>query len=233
MRTHVLGVPIDTFTLAEATDLVISWMGQKEKMIFTPNPEMIVRAGKDKEFMEVLCKADLIVPDGIGVVLASKKIKERVAGFDLVVSVLKNTPKPINVYIFGAAKGVAKKAKTNIEKNYPNVKVVGTHSGFFTDDIIVIEEIQNLKPDLLLVGLGFPKQEKWIFANRDKLPVSIGVGGTIDVLAGVVKRAPDIFIKLGLEWFYRLLADPKRIFRMINLPLFVIKVLLSKGGGRN
>lgn len=241
MKTEVLGVGIDTYTYEEALNKALSFVNEEEKknrIIITPNPEMIMRCQTDEEFKSILEKADLVIPDGIGVVLASKlnqiKIKERVAGCDLIYSLFEKVKfKGNRVYILGAGKGVAEKAKGNMENKFPGLKIVGFHDGYFDEDeeLKIINEIKALKPDILLVGLGFPKQEKWIYKNKS-LPVhlSIACGGSIDVMAGTVKRAPVVFQKLGLEWFYRLLKQPSRFFRMLVLPWFMVVVVLGKLG---
>jgi len=234
--TYILGVPIHIITLKEATEKLLSFVhGENNHIVVTPNPEMVVHATKDEEFLQIIKGADLIIPDGIGLVLASKfvgdKISQRVPGVDLVTSLFA-AKKHLRVYILGGAPGVGELAKKNIEDKYSHIKVVGTKNGYFKpqEEEIIVEEIKRLKPHVLLVGLGFPKQEKWISKHKD-LPVnvSMGVGGTIDVFAGVVKRAPKIFIKFNLEWFYRLLTNPKRILRMAALPIFVVRVLRQAG----
>lgn len=240
LRTNILDVPIDVVTREEALNKLLHYLSCENKsnrLLITPNPEMVMRARKDAEFMQIIQKADLVVPDGIGVVIASKlnkeKIKERVAGCDLILSLFESEKKRnITVYILGGKSGVAEKAKQNIETRYKDVKVIGLNNGYFNDkeEKNIVEEIKQLKPDVLLVGLGFPRQEKWIYNYRNELPVCIsaGVGGSIDVMAGVVKRAPEIYRNLGLEWFYRLICEPKRILRMAVLPIFVLNVVLLK-----
>jgi len=240
LKTNILDVPIDVVTREEALNKLLQYLKNDSKsnhLLITPNPEMVMRARKDAEFMEIIKKADLVVPDGIGVVMASKlnkeKIKERVAGCDLIFSLFESDKRDeLTCYIVGGKPGVAEIAKKNIEARYTGVKVVGLHDGYFDDEKEkkILEEIKNLKPKLLLVGLGFPRQEKWIYKHKKNLPVcmSAGVGGSIDVMAGVVKRAPEIYRKLGLEWFYRLMCQPQRIFRMMILPVFVLHVLLYK-----
>ena len=234
----ILGVPINNITHNDAVDLVCSYLnGNDKKMIFTPNPEFVMKALEDKEFMEILNKGDLLVPDGIGVVIASKilgrPLKERVAGYDLVQSVfekIKSTDK--TVYFLGGGKGIAETAKAKMEEKHKGIKIVGVHDGYFDEkeEKLLIDEINSLKPDLVLVGIGFPKQEKWIYNHKDMLNAKafIGVGGSFDGMSGNVKRAPDIFIKLGLEWFYRLVKQPSRFFRMLQLPLFLLTVLKAK-----
>ena len=207
------------------------------KMVITPNPEIIMLARKDKELAEIMDKADMVIPDGVGVVWASKyakyKLEENVPGCDLCYSLFeKATEKGFSAYILGAKPTVAEQAKTNMEEKYPGLVICGVRDGYFGDEDEqgIIDEINNLKPDILLAGLGVPRQEKWLYKYRAELNVNIaiGCGGSIDVMAGTVKRAPLIFQKLGMEWFYRLISQPSRIFRMIELPKFVFAVLLNK-----
>lgn len=235
---NILGVPINNVNLNEALGLVLLYLEENEKkMIFTPNPEFIMNALKDTQFKKILNESNINIPDGIGVVIGAKilgyNLKERVAGFDLVQKIfsrIKNTDK--TVYFLGASEETVVLAKEMMEKKYKGLKIVGTHNGYFKDEEgnIVIDEINKVSPDLLLVGLGSPRQEKWIYNNRDKLNVKvmIGVGGSFDVMSGNVKRAPKIFIKLNLEWFYRLITQPTRFKRMLKLPLFIIEVLKYK-----
>lgn len=235
---NILGVPFNNVTYNEAVNILLSFLKeQKNHMVFTPNPEMVMSAKKDKEFNKILNSADLVVPDGIGIVIASKinrkKLKERVAGYDLVQKLfekIKDTD--YTVYFLGAAPHIAEAAKKNMEKKYHGIKIIGVHDGYFDKkkEKIIIDEIKNLKPDILLVGLGVPRQEKWIYSNKNNLPVkiSIGVGGSFDVMSGNIKRAPKIFIKLGMEWFYRLLQQPQRFVRMLQLPLFIVEVIIAK-----
>lgn len=233
-RINILGVGFDPITMNKAVEKAFGYLaGDKPKMIFTANPEIVMAATESNAFMEIMNKGDLVVADGIGVVIGSKIIKkplpERVAGYDLVQNLfakMKNTEH--TAYFFGAAPGIAEKARKKMNKQYPGLKVVGSHDGYFdeAEEKKIIEEIQALKPSLLLVGLGAPKQEQWINANKDRLNVKlcIGVGGSFDVMSGTLKRAPKIFIKLGLEWFYRLISQPTRIKRMMKLPLFLLVV---------
>lgn len=237
MKTTILNVPIDTVSRGEALQRLLFFLGEeKNHLLVTPNPEMVMKAQKDKKFMEILQNADLVVPDGIGLVLASKlgdnKIHERVAGCDLILAlfdVIKDMD--ISAYLLGSAPGVALEAKKNMEKKFKNLRICGVHDGYFNEEEEkqILSEIEALKPELLLVGLGSPRQEKWMYKHRN-LPVrvSAGVGGSIDVMSGRVTRAPMVFQRLGLEWFYRLISQPKRIFRMGNLPLFVLAVLREK-----
>ncbi len=236
----ILNIKFDTFTMEESVKYAMNFLEEdKNHIIVTPNPIMVMDAKKDENFENVLNNADLCLPDGIGVVYASKlydvKISERVGGCDFT-QTLFDKIKTLNktVYILGAGPGVAQLAKENIEKKYTGLKVVGFHDGYFSkiegEEDKIKEEIRNKKPDILLVGLGGKTQENWIYNNKD-LPVkiSIGVGGTIDVLSGTVKRAPKIWIKLKLEWLYRILKEPKkRVKPALAIPLFMLSVLKER-----
>ncbi len=233
--TNILGVNIDKISLNEAFEKAKGLLETEGvSMIFTPNPEIVMRAYEDADFKNILNSADICTPDGIGVVYASKiiknPVKERVPGFELSKMLMESVSKTgEGVFLFGSKPGVADKAKENIEKMYPGINIVGTRNGYFKkeDEPEIINMINESGAKLLFVCLGAPKQEKWIYENRDKLKVNLclGVGGTLDVLSGEVKRAPEIFIKLNLEWFYRIVLNPSRWGRFLALPKFMIKVI--------
>lgn len=239
---RILGVPFADITPEEAVEKAVSYLNNNGKsMIFTPNPEMVMEARKNEEFMEILNASTMNVPDGIGIVYGSKftssPIKHRVAGYDLVQDVfdkMKDMGK--TAYFFGGAPGIADRAKEAMEAKHKGLKVVGTANGYFDDkrEKEIIAEINELKPDLLLVGIGFPKQEKWIYTHIKDLNIktAVGVGGSFDVMSGNVKRAPKFFINHGLEWFYRLITQPSRFVRMMQLPLFMLVVIKSKFFGK-
>ena len=230
MKVEILGVKIDNITMEQAVNKVSSFFDGKTHTVFTPNPEIIMLAQKDEELMNALNSADILLPDGIGVVIGSKLIgkplPERVAGYDFACNLL-NTDRTF--YLLGAKPGVAEMAAEKLKMQ--GAKIVGTHDGYFKDDTEIINDINNKKPDILLVCLGAPKQEKWIYENKDKLNVALclGVGGTLDVIAGTAKRAPMIYQKLYIEWLYRAVKEPYRIPRLMALPQFIIKVAF---GGR-
>ena len=235
---NILGVPFANITPEEAVERLNSYLnGRGKHMVFTPNPEMVMEAGKNPEFKAILNKSSMNVPDGIGIVYASKltknKIKYRVAGYDMLLSLfdkIKDSEK--TVYFFGGSPGIAEKAKEAIEKRFKGIKIVGVADGYFDDqkEKKIIEDINKKSPDLLLVGIGFPKQEMWIAKNINSLNIkaAVGVGGSFDGWSGNVKRAPDFFVNHGLEWFYRLIKQPSRIGRMLQLPVFMIKVICYK-----
>ena len=209
-----------------------------QHFICTPNPEIVMEAQKDKDLMNILHEADMVIPDGIGVVWASRYseicLKERVAGYDLTQNLMAELAATGETfYFFGGAPGVASTAARMMMKKYPGLKVVGVHNGYFDEkeEKKIIQDIKTKSPSILLVGLGAPKQEKWIYDNIRLVgaKVAIGVGGSFDVMAGNVKRAPKIFQKLGLEWFHRLITQPTRWRRMMRLPKFALTVLKTKG----
>ena len=237
-QVNILGVNVDAVTMAEAVAHVTEAMDVRANvMIATANAEMIMRATHDEELRDILNAAALVVPDGAGTVWAARHLghamPERVAGYDLAQELLRRAPaEGRRIYFFGAAPGVAEKAKEKAEQLYPGIEIVGVRNGFFSpaDNAAIIAEIRAARPDLLLVALGVPKQEKWIAAHLAELdvPVAIGVGGTLDVMAGVMKRAPYWMQKAKLEWLFRGLMQPKRAGRLLALPKFVLKVHASR-----
>lgn len=236
---NILGVEVDKVTFSEALSIAEDLLDKEgTSVIFTPNPEIIMMAQDDAQMRGILNCADLCTADGIGVVYGSKilgdPVPQRVAGFDLACALLEKISKTGDgVFLFGAKPGVAELAKENLEKKYPGIIVSGIHNGYFKPDEEeqIVKEINASGAKLLLVCLGAPKQEKWIAQHRDKLSVRLcmGVGGTLDVLAGTARRAPEIFIKLNMEWIYRLLKNPSRIGRFAALPKFAVEVFREKG----
>ena len=237
-RVNILGVDVDAVTMAEAVDVVRRAMDTRAGvMVATANAEMLMRATHDEELRRILNASALVVPDGAGTVWAARHLghamPERVAGYDLAQELLRCAPaEGRRVYFFGSAPGVAEKAKAKAEQIYPGIEIVGVRNGFFSpaDNAAIIAEIRAARPDLLLVALGVPKQEKWIAAHLAEIdvPVAIGVGGTLDVMAGVMKRAPHWMQKAKLEWLFRGLMQPKRAGRLLALPKFVLKVHASR-----
>lgn len=237
-KVDILGVKVDSLTMDEAVKTCCEFIEKKEpRLAATANAEMLLRATKDEELLRILNEADLVVPDGAGTVWASNflghEMKERVAGYDLAQNLMALAPKKnFSFYFFGSAPNVAQKAKEKAEKLYPGIKIAGLHDGFFSeeDEKKIIADIKEKKPDILLVALGVPKQEKWISAHKKelKVPLSIGVGGTFDVMAGIMKRAPLWMQKAKLEWLFRGLMQPSRAIRLLALPEFVLKVFAYK-----
>ncbi len=237
-RLDILGIPVDSVTMEQAVtqfDAFVRIGGFHT--IATPNPEIIMLAQTDKEMARLLREEiDLVVPDGIGVVIASRLLKtpslpERVPGFDLIQHTMQQAEsKGYRYYFLGGKPGVAELAREKMMQKYPGIQIVGCRDGYFKeeDTAAVIEAINESRANVLLVCLGAPKQEKWMVAHQEALPyirVAIGAGGSLDGMAGIVQRAPVCFQKLGLEWFYRLLKQPSRWRRMLVLPQFLIKII--------
>ncbi|QUH18742.1 WecB/TagA/CpsF family glycosyltransferase [Alkaliphilus sp. B6464] len=238
-QESILGVKFDIVNEDEALEKLMNFLEEDSslKKVYTPNPEIVMLAQDDKELFRILSEADLVLADGIGVILASKikglELKDRVTGVDTMDKLLKYCgQKGKSIFIFGSKPGIAELACKNIEKKYEGIKIAGYHHGYFSenDEDEIINKINGVNPDVLFVCLGAPKQEKWIDKNKDRLNCSLamGVGGSVDVYAGVAKRAPIAFQKLGLEWFYRLLKEPWRFKRMLVLPKFLIKFIVTK-----
>ena len=232
---NILGVQVNKYSMSEAVQKASELIDTEGcSMIFTPNSEIILYASNTPEFTDVLNSADMIIPDGIGVVYGSKilgnPIRERVAGYDLVCNLFPvMAQKGQSVYLLGAKPGVAEKAAETLVEKYPGLVIAGTHDGYFKDDTEVIADINDAAPDFLMVCLGFPKQENWIYTNREKLntKLAIGAGGCLDVFAGTVQRAPEFYCNHGIEWLYRLIKQPSRFVRMLALPKFGLKVLFK------
>ncbi len=229
---EILGVTVDNLTLETAVEEVERLAAVGGQLVVTPNPEMIMRAQTDCRLREILNSAHLALPDGIGVVWAAQILEqpllERVAGIDLVQELLaRGGAAGYNFYFLGAKPGVAEQAKENVKQQYPKL-TVHTHHGYLDrpEERQVIQEINCREIDILLVGMGVPRQEKWLAYHLPHLTVGvgIGVGGAFDVLAGKKQRAPQVLQQLRLEWLYRLYQEPKRWRRMINLPLFMYYV---------
>ena len=237
-QVEILGVNVNSLTMAQAVEAVQQFIAEKKvALVATAIAEMLMRSTQDEELKDILNQADLVVPDGAGTVWAAghlgEPMPERVAGFDLAQELMREAPsRGDRVYFFGSAPGVADKAKAKAEELYPGIQVVGVRNGFFSeaDEPQIIADIRAAKPDILLAALGVPKQEKWLKKHMQELqvPVSIGVGGTLDVMAGVMERAPLWMQKAKLEWLFRGLKQPSRAGRLLALPKFVLKVVASK-----
>ncbi len=233
MRTDVLGVGFDDLTIDEAVSFATECIeNRRSDFVVTPNPEIVWRCRKEPELKQALTGAGLVLPDGIGVVYGAKilgrPLKGKVAGIDFaakLMEVLSVSGK--SVFLFGSKPGVAKKAAEKLKETYKGLVIAGTADGYFRDDGPIIDQINKAKPDFLMVCLGAPKQECWMASNKEKLDIGImaGLGGSLDVFAGTVARAPISWQKLHLEWLFRLVKEPRRITRMIKLPLFLFAVI--------
>ncbi len=206
----------------------------KSQMIVTLNAEMAGLAEQDIEFKKIITKAFLVVPDGIGVLMAAKffghLLKKRICGIELADNLLALAEKKgYGVYLLGSKGHVLDRAVNNLKSKYAGLKIVGTHHGYFQDseERLIISEIQRKKPHIVLVGMGTPLQERWLWKHGDSLGkcVCIGVGGSFNVWAGLIPRAPLIMRRMGLEWLYRFFREPKRLFRL-GLPVkYGLKVI--------
>ncbi|MBE7709779.1 MAG: WecB/TagA/CpsF family glycosyltransferase [Cyanobacteria bacterium SIG32] len=225
-RAKLLGFNIDKYDFDEAIEVAKSKRGH----VVTINPEMIDYASKNINFAEIVHHAELVIPDGIGVQLGLKLVGNnvaRIAGVDFAKRMLNET-KGSPVAFVGAKAHIIEKAVINLKNEISELNVIYTQDGYFTDTERVLNEVAEKQPELLLVALGSPKQEEFIYKLKTRLPntIMIGVGGSFDVWSGEVERAPEIYQKLGLEWLYRTIKEPKRFKRIFpTLPMFVLKVL--------
>lgn len=226
-KLKFMNISIDNLSMEEALNEIDSLLNNgRYNYLVTPNVDHIVKLEKDKEFQEVYKNADLVLTDGMPLVWVSKlyntPIKEKVSGSDLFPNICELAArKGYSIFLLGAGPGVADKAAENLMKKYIGLKVAGTYSPKFgfENDIDEINSIINIinsaSPNILAVGLGAPKQEKFIYKYKEKLkvPIAIAIGASIDFEAGEVRRAPLWMQNIGLEWFYRLIKEPKRMFK--------------------
>ncbi len=235
-----MGLPVDQLTYHDIlADLPYYFERGKKMTAISINPQIAVEAKKYPDIVDFIKKSTHRIPDGIGIVLVSKltggKIKERVAGFDLMIKFLEyadNHQK--SAFFYGAKPDVLVEALANIRQQYPHLKIVGGIDGYTSlAEEEVVGEINKVKPDFLFIAMGFPRQEQWLAHNLSRLDATIlqDVGGSFDVLSGQVKRAPNFFLNLHLEWLYRSISNPTRFGRIFQLPVFVIKSLWWKVRG--
>ena len=228
LRTEIMGVGFDDLTLDEAAKAAAGMIEAGGfHYVVTPNPELVDRARREEPFRQALNGADLVLPDGIGVVYAARllgrRLKGRCPGIDFAGKLMEHMARTgLRLYLLGAKPGVAEAAAARLEIRYPGLTICGTHDGYFQEDAPVVEEIRRAGADVVFVCLGAPKQEYWMVKNGPATGARLmaGLGGSLDVFAGVVERAPESWQRLGLEWLYRLTKEPKRIGRMARLPLF-------------
>ncbi|WP_308779948.1 WecB/TagA/CpsF family glycosyltransferase [uncultured Clostridium sp.] len=244
-RIRFLNIEIDNLSMDESIDYIDKLIKRKKNSyVVTPNVDHIVKLENDSEFLEVYNNADLVLTDGMPLVWISKflkiPIKEKVSGSDLFPKVCKLADeKGYSIFLLGAAEGIAIKAAENLKNKYKNLNIVGTFSPSYgfekskSEIEEIIKKVNEAKPDILAVGLGAPKQEKFIYKYKNKLnvPISLAVGASIDFEAGNIERAPKWMQKSGLEWFYRFLKEPKRMFKRYFIDdLKIIKVLIKYRG---
>lgn len=245
-KVSFYGLKVMNTTLEEMTDLYDQILLDDElKIISTPNTEIVMAAKNDKDMKDMINQFDIVIPDGIGLIYGSRirkvPMKERVTGFDSSIKMLEIADKKeYSLYILGGAEGVAKRAAERVKEKYSGVRIAGYHNGYFDgahnghvgsdEDKKILKEIEENATDILFVGMGYPKQDKWIFNNKDKIKakIAIGNGGVMNILAGDLARAPSFFANNGLEWLYRLVKEPKRIKRQVVLPLFLLNAIFDK-----
>lgn len=231
---EIIGVPVDNITYEDImSDLPIYIQSNNKMTVISVNPQIIVGSNKYPDVVNFIKKATHRIPDGIGIVIVSKmtggQIGERVTGYDLMVKFLEyaNFNKK-SCFFYGAKPDVLTDALINIQSLFPDLVIAGSIDGYTNkSNEEIIFEINQKEPDFLFIALGFPRQEQWLHQNLSKLDAKVfqDVGGSFDVLSGHVKRAPDFFIKNHLEWLYRSLSNPTRFYRILQLPIFVVKSL--------
>ncbi|MCA0458684.1 MAG: WecB/TagA/CpsF family glycosyltransferase [Chloroflexi bacterium] len=240
-RIRILGLPVDAITYPEWLDLIGKWVASDRiHHVCTINPEFMMIARQDVNFHNILSRADLCVPDGIGLLWAAKHLgqplPERVTGSDGVPKIAECAAQTgWKLYFLGAAPGVADKAAQVLRQQYLTLQIVGIYSGSPApnEEDAIVEQVNASGADILFVAYGAPEQDKWIARNLPRLQVkmAMGVGGSFDFIAGIVPRAPQWMRRFGLEWLYRLYLQPWRIRRMLRLPRFVVAVLLKGNNG--
>lgn len=231
-KVNILGITIDNLTMTETLAKIETFLTDgKPHLVFTPNPEIIMRAQRDEDLKNIINSADLKTADGASLVVCSKlflgkPLKERITGIDLMQNLVEVAGrKGYRIFFLGGGEKTVQRAADNLRSKYPEIKIVGLHHGYFSEaeDEKIIQAIKAARPDILFVGLGAPRQERWLHKYKDQLnvPVAMVVGGSFDVLAGLKKRAPEWMIKTNTEWIYRLLTEPKRWKRQLALPRFL------------
>ncbi|NMB24206.1 MAG: WecB/TagA/CpsF family glycosyltransferase [Firmicutes bacterium] len=239
----ILGISIHRLTRAEVLDIVEQrYRSGVPTWIVTANAELVMGAKEDGQIATVLHKADLRLADGSGIVWAARRLGDhlpaRLPGVEIAEELVAWAASAgLTLYLLGSQPGVAEEATTKLQQKYRGLEVVGSRHGYFdtTQETEILAEIRDVKPDILLVALGAPRQEFWLAQHFENLGVSIavGVGGSLDVWAGRVKRAPAWMGDRGLEWLYRLIKEPRRAKRMLALPRFVFWVLVNRVTGRS
>ena len=234
-KVPILGVDFAKITNHELLEsLKKDLLAKNTRFIVTANPEIVLYARKHPAYAKVIQQADYITADGIGIIIGSRILQrplpERVTGFDTMKQLLATAEKlQKSVYFLGAKADVLQAALKTVKKNYPHLIIAGARDGYFDQEVPIAKAIQQTKPDIILVALGFPKQETFIQKYYQDTPaIWMGVGGSFDVLAGKVKRAPLFWQKHHIEWLYRLIQEPTRLPRMMALPKYLLLVLAEK-----
>lgn len=231
-RINILNIPIDNISLEEVKFAIENVLHKNRETfkIFTPNPEILLKARKDSHFEEILKRSDLSVADGFGLILAGyitgNGIKEQIKGSDLMLEVCRIAQKcKKSIFLLGGEDGAARQTKLNLETMLPNINI----AGFSEDENACYNLISEKKPDIIFVALGAPKQEKWIAENIKKFPdikIAMAVGGSFDMISGKIKRAPLYFRKTNMEWLWRFLMEPRKRWRRIFNAVVVFPLLV-------
>lgn len=232
---EIMGIPFLSSTYQQSVEHFIHEIQAGKRLrVITANPEIVMLQRKNPEVAQIIQEADYITPDGVGILIAGKilqrPIRERITGVELTTALLKYANEcGWRVYLLGATPDVMKLVDERIREQYPRIQL-RTHHGYFTEseEADIIAEVNEHCPHILLVGLGAPRQELWLSRHNLNYNLAMGVGGTFDVLSGKVKRAPLLWQKLGVEWLYRLLHEPRRAKRMLALPQFLIEVFAER-----
>jgi len=232
---NLAGLIVDNVNLDEAVFRVEQFIDSNQShLIVTPNPELIVAAQDDAELKDILNNADLRLPDGISMVVVSRllgtPLKERVSGIDLLLKLVEvSSRRGWKLFLLGSAPGVAEEAANKLLAQYPALKIVGTHHGYFGDDSELRKIIMHAEPDLLFCGLGGGRQERWLNHHLAEIKtVGMAIGGSLDVISGRKKRAPRWAQAMYIEWLYRLVTEPQRWQRQLALPRFLWLTLVNR-----
>ena len=236
MRIDVLGVGFDNVTMAEAVEQGMALLhSEGSHYVVTPNPEIVEACRENGAARAAVNGADLVLPDGIGIIkgaaMLGTPLKEKTPGIEFAAHMMERMAgEGMSLYLLGAKPGIAEQAAEKLSAQYPGLEIAGTHDGYFKEDGPVVEDIRQSGADCVFVCLGAPKQEFWMAKNGPATGARLlcGLGGSLDVFAGTVERAPKFFCDHGLEWFYRLCKEPKRIGSMMKLPLFLVHVKKEK-----
>ena len=241
---RILGIRVDEYDMQQSLDLIGAFVSQGReelKQVVTINPEGVWLAQADPDLAGIIDGAALVTADGNGILWAAQQLgtplPERVAGIELLEQICRRgAEQGWRVYLLGAKPGVAEAAAERLMQKYPGLNIVGCDDGYFRDrEQQAIERIRQAEADILFAALGMPYQEQWLYQHRQELgcSVAVGVGGSFDVLAGLVKRAPKLWQKLKLEWLWRLLSDPKRWRRYLAIPRYMRAVKKQARRGRS
>jgi N-acetylglucosaminyldiphosphoundecaprenol N-acetyl-beta-D-mannosaminyltransferase len=243
MKVNLLGAPIDALSMDDTVERVEAFLaGDRPRRVITLNPELLYRMQTERHLWDLVSRADLITPDGIGIVwacrVAGQPVPERVTGIDLMLRLVERAARDSRrVFLLGAAPGVADEAAERLTRRYPGLAMAGTHHGYFQpgEEENVFRLVRRARAEILFVALGAPKQEIWIdrYLQVTGVRVAMGVGGSLDVLAGRARRAPEWSQRLHLEWLARLVMEPARLKRQTVLPRFAWLVLKTYRLGRS